>query len=180
MQVRSLAGDFYDAATGTLISTFAFTNPANSLTVNLGRGNDALSLGALDADFNPLSITVEGGEGDDALSGGDTANLWSISGEGSGFLNGYAFNSIELLTGGSEQDDFVFADGARISLVVDGGTGGSDTLDYSADTVGVSVFLGVDNINIDHVIGGIGADTLTGTTADSIWNITTTNCNHPV
>ena len=39
MQVRSLAGDFYDAATGTLISAVAFTNPLTSLTFNLGSYN---------------------------------------------------------------------------------------------------------------------------------------------
>nr|NIS81190.1 hypothetical protein [Anaerolineales bacterium] len=124
---------------------------------------------------------IDGGASGDTLVGTDTANTWEINGSDAGALNGQVFTGIENLTGGAEADAFVFADGSSISGAVDGG-GGSDTLDYSAYTTGITIDLGTGGAtgtggisNIENIIGGLGADTLIGPDSDSIWYITGTD-----
>jgi len=170
MQVRSTTGDFYDAATESFVGAIAFANPATSLSFRFGAGEDTLMLGAFDPDF-AAAVDVEGGGGFDTLAGGDGDNDWQITADNAGTLNGLAFASIENLAGGAGEDAFHFVEGAGVDGVVDGGTAGLDTLDYSAATSDVTVLLGVDVDRIDLVLGGSGSDTLVGLPDDATWTI---------
>jgi hypothetical protein len=55
--------------------------------------------------------------------------------------------------------------------IVDGGSNGTDTLDYASYTTPLQIQLGEGNANIDAVIGGAGADTLVGLNATNVWTI---------
>ena len=106
------------------------------------------------------------------LVGSNGTNTWAITGENAGTLNSQInFSSVEDLTGGSGRDDFIFAEGGSADGVVDGGTGGPNTLDYSGTDSGVTVILGLNTDHIDAVLGGSGSDTFIGLPYDSIWNI---------
>src|SRR5208283_3746522 len=76
---------------------------------------------------------------------------------------------IANLKGGSGNNDFVFQNGASISGMITGGSGGINELDYSAYTSAITVDLatgtatGTGGIsNIHSVVDGSGNDTLTG------------------
>jgi Ca2+-binding RTX toxin-like protein len=107
----------------------------------------------------------------DTLIGPNTPNAWHITGANAGDVNGAGvadFTGIENLTGGSAADNFIFSDGASVSGVIDG-DGGIDTLNYSAYIAAITVDLtagsatGTGGVaNIENVIGGLGADMITG------------------
>jgi hypothetical protein len=83
-------------------------------------------------------VAVDGEGGSDTLVGPDAANIWNIAANDAGDLGAtFTFSSIENLTGGSQADDFAFSDGVGVSGNIDG-SGGNDTLDYSAYSTAVS------------------------------------------
>src|SRR5574337_1416614 len=63
------------------------------------------------------------------------ANTGTVTGVGGTFSN------IENLTGGTGNDDFLFSNGATVSGTVDGGAGGTNTLDFTAYSTAVAVTL---------------------------------------
>ncbi|MDA0698596.1 MAG: S8 family serine peptidase, partial [Chloroflexi bacterium] len=87
--------------------------------------------------------------------------------QGSSSLS-YTGNSIETVIAGAGNDTFEFA-AERISFgVIDGGAG-SNTISFAGYTSGVTVNLGANVVpavsvysNIQNIIGGVGADVLTG------------------
>jgi hypothetical protein len=114
--------------------------------------------------------------GFDTLAAHETETIWNITVVDSGTLNGQTFTEIENLIGGLGRDDFVFSDGAGVSGSIDG-AGGTNTLDFSAYTAGVTVRLGTGPgraTNIHGVTGSASVDTLIGPDTDSIWNLTGT------
>ena len=117
---------------------------------------------------------IDGRQGEDRFKGGDAANSWIINAANAGMFNGKPFKDIENLEGGADEDVFLFAGGSIGS--VDGGAG-SDTLDYSADTAGVTIDLltgtasRVGNVaNIENVVTGAGSDTIVGALSAVILN----------
>src|SRR5437867_1264561 len=127
-----------------------------------------------------LSGVVSGGLGDDTLVGADTPNTWTLTGVGAGTLNGQSFTGIENLVGGEDSDRFVFAGGSVTGRI--DGRGGVNTLDYSSDTLGVTVDLtatvatGASSISgIGAVVGGSGVDTLVGPASSNMWTISETD-----
>ena len=122
-----------------------------------------------------ISGLLDGGSGENTLIGEDADNTWTISGAGSGSVEGVAFSNVENLSGGSGADTFAFSGGSAAS--VDGGAG-SDTLDLSADTAGVVVDLSAGTAtnagaisSIENVVTGAGKDTLYGPAEDTTWYI---------
>jgi hypothetical protein len=120
---------------------------------------------------------VRGGGGDDTLVAADQDNVWVISGEDAGTLNGVAFFEIENLRGGARADTFIFS-GGRISGSIDGGEG-INTLSYAPRSTDVTVNLEAGTatdiaalVNVTVVIGGGGRDTLIGRDADNTWTVT--------
>ncbi|MHC4106911.1 MAG: LEPR-XLL domain-containing protein, partial [Planctomycetota bacterium] len=166
----------------------------SATNTKLGASNNALSVDHANVELLALSgeagadvfkmamvsgdgpaVEIDGGDGSDTLIGADKANTWNITGTNEGSLkssqnNGdsdppIAFAQIENLTGGDGNDEFVLADGAGVTGMIEGG-GGFNTLDYSAYTSGVEVGIGLEGTgvatgtggiaNMQHVIFGLG------------------------
>lgn len=107
---------------------------------------------SLTGPFNLANLSVSGGSGGvSSLSVGNASKTWSITGSDSGHLSGisgsnitgaFTFNNIANLTGGSGADQFVFANNASISGLVNGGSLASqNTLNYLAYTTNINAFL---------------------------------------
>ncbi|HTT07207.1 MAG TPA: hypothetical protein VMH34_00210, partial [Gammaproteobacteria bacterium] len=133
---------------------------------------------------------LDGGGGGDTLQGDDVANTWKISGADTGSVTELSgtFKNFANLTGGSDDDSFQFT-GGNVTGAIDGGTGGTDTLDYSGNGgVAVTVTLagpgsfhgftgtassvGTTFDDIDNLVGSSKNDTLIGTNNNDTWSIT--------
>ncbi|MEI7927800.1 MAG: hypothetical protein WCH40_04560, partial [Verrucomicrobiales bacterium] len=178
LKVTNLTGRFYDVASVALVDNLSFAKPTTSLTIVLG---DAESAIGLDTITGPLAINIQGGIGFSALyARDDAAHIWTITGINTGTVDGYdtttvQFSGIGTLVGGNQNDTFVFANNVAVVDGIDGGTGGVNTIDYSATTSGVTLQLGINNVNINAVIGGTGIDTLIGVLDDNSWTISGNN-----
>lgn len=114
---------------------------------------------------------LAGGDGNDtivSLWAAGSSLLWSLTGDKSGIVAGYAFEEIETLKGGAGDDAFAFLVGAFVNRI-EGGIGGRDCLDYSNFATAVAVNLGqskADNVGfvtqMEGVRGGRGDDWLVG------------------
>ncbi|HEY2760191.1 MAG TPA: hypothetical protein VGI75_05595, partial [Pirellulales bacterium] len=112
---------------------------------------------------------IGGRSNGDTLVGPNTANIWNVNAAGTGKVNAITYSGFENLIGGAAADRFVLGVGAKVAGHIDGGAG-NNTLDYSNYPIAVTVNLsmgtatnvsgGVSNFNA--VIGGSGADNLTG------------------
>ncbi len=114
---------------------------------------------------------------------GPNASNWNITSDDTGTVSGTSFSNFANLTGGTLNDTFAFADGVKITGDLNGGSGGTNTLDLSAYTTPVTVDLatstspGVDGTfsNIQNVVGAVGQDnTLLGPNTTT-WTITGVN-----
>ncbi len=155
----------------------------DTLIAGVGDGNDILRGGAgidtynLAATAAAATVNLTTGTSTSAETGSDTLQgIENVVGSQGGdtITDGAGTN---LLTGGGGADTFIMTnDGARDTV---DGAGGSNTVDYSANTTGINVALnGATQVqvlgtgtagsttdlisNIANVIGGSGADTLTG------------------
>ncbi len=169
---------------GKINGTFTFSEIANLVA---GTGSDTFTLagGSIDG-------SITGGGGNDTIIGNNSGDFFTINAANGGTvgttLGGTdlinSFSGISNLTGGTGNDTFAFANGATLSGTIDG-VSGTDTIDYSAYTSGVTVTLnssgtngyaGTDGgisggfSNIDKLMGSTGS-TLQGETAGS-WSIT--------
>ena len=133
----------------------------------------------------------EGSGSSNTLISNSSQNAWDITGQNQGTLNSnISFTDVGNLSGspGDTQDEFVFSDQASVSGMVAGG-GGTDTttLDYSKYASNVAVNFGTgaatgtgSAANFNTLIGAGGTNssgiaattTLTGPTADSVWDVT--------
>ncbi|WHO71514.1 calcium-binding protein [Rhizobium sp. BT03] len=162
--------------------TFTGTGPVN---LTGGAGDDILTGGAGDDILNGAggNDILIGSGGADQLIGGtgtDTASYANAgaavtlnlkTGVHTGDAAGDTFSGIEVLSGSNFDDTFI---GNGTTITFDGGVG-TDTVDYSASTVGVNVALGAAGVttvssggdaqgnslvNIERVVGSSFADTL--------------------
>ncbi|EXI79545.1 MAG: hypothetical protein AW10_02278 [Candidatus Accumulibacter appositus] len=132
-----------------------------------------------------FTTVLDGGAGgNDILIGLDAANTWNLNGENAGTVGALRFTGIESLRGGAADDAFVFADGnARLSGEIDGGSGGSNTLNYASLASAIAVDFSARQATatggiaaINRVIGGQGtADTLVGPNNDIEWQLSASN-----
>ncbi len=118
-----------------------------------------------------------GGSALDKLVGANTANVWNISGANSGDVGGVAFTGFENLTGGSDDDAFIFADAGSLRGKIDGGVG-ADTLDYTAVAANLTVNLQTKIatrtggwLGLENFVGGQGTNALIGRNAASTWTL---------
>jgi hypothetical protein len=122
---------------GTGSNTLDLSGFGSPVTVNL-QATTATGIGGTWANFQ----SFKGTNTTDSLIATDrTSNTWALKGSNAGTVDGASFTGFANLTGGSGNDTFQFAGGAKVSGVINGG-GGSNTLDYSAYTGGVKVNLG--------------------------------------
>ena len=147
-----------NAGTDTLDYSAYTTNVAVNLQTGTATGTGGL---------RNIEILI-GGSGNNTLTGANADNAWQITGANAGSVDGTTFTGFGILTGGTANDTFVFADGASVTGRLDGGAG-LNALDYSAYTTSVTVNLltgtatGTNGVaNIQKVIGGHGDDTLIG------------------
>ena len=145
-----------------------YSSYAVDVSVNLQTGESTGTAGIRNIE------NLKGGSGDDTVVGPDTDTTWNIEEIDAGQVAGIRFAGFENLKGGAGADLFVFADGAGITGMIEGG-GGINTLDFSAYTTDVHVNLnagtatGTGGIsNIQNVIGGAGNDALTGDASPNI------------
>ncbi len=131
------------------------------------------------AGFANLDVWNAGATGGDALVGDDVDRTWNVTDDGAGEIAGrLTFTGVNHLTGGTADDQFVFADGRGVTGVVDGAEG-SDTLNYAANTTPVTVDRQAATATQTGGISGIEAlvgsttadDTLTGLDADTDWTV---------
>ena len=110
-------------------------------------------------------------------------DLWTINGTNAGNLNGasWTFSGVQNLVGGAQANDFVFADGAKVTGNVNGGAAG--TLDLSQYSTSLTANLATNNFpgvggtssNVVTVIGGSGSNTLRGANTTNTWSLTGLN-----
>ncbi len=141
-------GNTYTATLGTLACDGSVTIRHDAERVVVSAGSSAT---------DTLAVGLEGD------------NLWKITGPNTGQVGNLTFSGVESLVGGAGNDTFQFGPSGTLRGTIDGGAG-SNWLDYSLRTVGVSVNLatGVATSidrgagHIQNVIGGSGADSLSG------------------
>ncbi len=173
----SIAGTNSGSISGP--SPFSFTNVGN-LTGGILNDNFTFAAGAVETG------TLSGGSGTNTLNmaantSGVTVNISTNNG-GSATADGASFNfsGIANLVGGSGNNTFFLGNGKTISGTINGGVGGTNTLNYSAFTTGIRVNLtqmaatGIDSgaangiSNFQNVTGGSGNDILIGDSANNV------------
>jgi Ca2+-binding RTX toxin-like protein len=126
-------------------------------------------------------VTIDAGGGSDTLVGPNLTNLWQITAADAGTVGNVTFRAAERLTGGSGADTFRFGVSGSVSGSVNGGAG-RNALDYSLFDITSPIFvdLGAGQASrigaaavgvvsgVQDAIGGAGADTLIGSSADNI------------
>ncbi len=131
--------------------TFTFADPTGNLAVNLGNGADTLTVNSLDSAFTG-TLAITGGAGSnsvaidaDAFSAMTTPPAISFTGVGTA-------NSLEI-----------------------DHSAGSETWQLSSTVTDAGQATGLVTVSftdVQNLIGGGGADTLSGPTADTTWNVT--------
>jgi ELWxxDGT repeat protein len=123
------------------------------------------------------SAVIDGGAGTNTLIAPNTNNVWQLTGDGEGDLNGQVFfTDMSNLVGGTGQDTFQFSADGRVSGTINGG-GGSNTLDYAALLDGIYANLLTGNASrtggiahIQNVDGSAGDDILVGDAGANVLN----------
>jgi adhesin/invasin len=188
----SVAGAVVGQA-GTSINTLNYSSYGSPVTVDLQTAT-ATGIGGTWTNVEKFRAT---NTTDTLIATDGTTNTWALKGTNAGTVDGVSFTGFANLTGGTGDDDFVFAAAARITSAIDG-AGGTNTLDYSAYLGGVTVNLGngttdlanfsatgvnggaADGVsNISAVIGGAGNNYLTavGATTDIAFTVTSNGNN---
>jgi hypothetical protein len=107
-----------------------------AVTVSLATGAASLTGGI-------SGITkLTGSTASDTLIGPDGTVAWSVTAHNAGKAGTLSFTSIENLEGGSGANTFKLSNGQGVSGSINGGSGTSNVLDYSAWTTGITVNLG--------------------------------------
>ena len=102
-----------------------------SVHISAGSRDDSFAID-LPGEALPFVVTIDGGDGTDTILGPTSDTTWSITGAGAGSVAGVSFTGIEQLTGAADNEDtFVFGPGAEVTGLVDGGSGGFDTIELA-------------------------------------------------
>jgi Peptidase M10 serralysin C terminal len=173
------------AVTGLAPAEIDYTaSQVNDLIILGGNGADTFTLASA-----PAFLGISGGGGTNTLVGPNTSNTWEVTGPGAGTVDGVSFTHMGILRGGNAPNTFQFGPMGSVPVLLDGGGGSSNTLDYSTDGgVGGAVNLqtgAASRINggaagsfkrIQRLIGSTGAgDLVIGPDANSTWFITGNN-----
>jgi len=122
------ADDIFTVADGASVSG----------SIDGGTGTDTLdyssNTGAVSIDLASISgvESILGGSGNDTLLGTVADTTWNVTGIDSGDVDGISFSSFENLSGRADNEDtFVIAAAGQLSGLVDGGSGGFDSMALS-------------------------------------------------
>ncbi|MCK4660995.1 MAG: hypothetical protein KAV82_15850, partial [Phycisphaerae bacterium] len=171
-----------DGATLSINGAIVDLSSTLTLTLNTSGGNDQVFVNSV----LPLleSLVINGEAGSDHIYGPDGDTTWTLTGMNEGTVTGpvdFVFTGVENLSGGDQDDTYVFTNNSvGVSGDLDGGIG-NDVLDYSGRTgaVNVNVTAGTTTAvggtfsGIEEVIGSSAVDTLMD--ALSTWHITGVN-----
>jgi hypothetical protein len=168
----SLSGEL-DGGKGT--NTVDVSTYPSAISFNL-QAEHAANLGSF------ANLTALVGTSTTTLTGLNQANNWNITGAGAGSVGGFSFSGLGNLSGGSMADNFIFANGASVSGIINGGAG-TDTLNYAAYSTPVTLNLnalsatGTGGIRrIEKLTGSATTgDTLVGPNSANTWAITANN-----
>jgi Ca2+-binding RTX toxin-like protein len=188
--------DVITESSGQGIDTLNFSALTSSVTINISdsSNNQTVHSGRRIKLSSGLGIdNVIGGSGSDTLTGNSLAN--TITGNGGNDTISGGPGS-DVLIGGLGNDTYRFGnatEGGELDRITEASNEGTDTLDFSSRTVGVTINIS-DSVNrqqveldrqiklssglgIDNIIGGRGNDVLTG---NSLTNTITGNAGHDV
>ena len=111
---------------------------------------------------------VVGGTLSDGLNGAHDSNVWNITANNAGDVDGFTFSSIEVLIGGTTDDTFVFANGVTVTQFQGGSTPSLNTANFSAWTTDLTILQTASNTfdvagmstnsSIGNVVTGSGND----------------------
>ena len=111
--------------------------------------------------MNAILETVTGSTGSDTVLSRNEANSWNVSAGNTGTYNGeFTFTSFERLIGNTNDDTFVFADGAYVSDYIDGGSGAEDIVDANyitrttTDVLDLSAYTTSNRWQVSSIDGG--------------------------
>jgi hypothetical protein len=165
--------------------TLDYSHYTTAISVNLQTGAATNLNGGAAGGFANIGTFI-GGSAADTLTGPNTNTTWTLGpSNDAGNLNSntFTFSSFQNLQGGTANDTFVFGNGVVISGSINGGAGGTDTLDYSLYATAISVNLqtraatGISNGtaggfgDFEVFKGGAAADTLTGQNSNTTWSL---------
>ncbi len=155
-------------------NTLDFSTATAAITVNLQTG---VATGS--KSFANITALIGGKGTADKLLAADQSNLWNITATNSGSVSSVSFRNFENLTGGIQDDTFLFADNQGVKGKIDGAAG-SDLLDFTAylsRPVSVNLQLKAATntggfANVEAFQGGSGsADSFLGVNKVSAWNV---------
>ena len=155
----------------------------DTIDVTEGTGAGTITITEL---LPTTTATVDGGTSMSTLISPTLANTWDITGTDSGTLNvNTSFTNIDSLQGGSTDDTFLFGATGSLDGSIDGGAGGTNTLDYtnaaSAATVDFSAYSasnvtgGFIDGSINNIVGNGTGDTIIGGNVVNTWDISGMN-----
>jgi hypothetical protein len=176
-------GGFTTFNAGSGGDTFTVT-AATPATLNGGAGNDSFQF----TGTGNVTGSINGGGGTNTLTGNNAASTWSIASANGGTLtdgNGAnTFTGMQNLTGGSGDDNFVFANAGTIGGSLNGGAQPSaDTLNLSAKAGAVTFNLQAGTANgitgtfsaIESLVGNGTTTTLIGVNAGTTYTLSGAN-----
>ena len=179
--------DSFDFTGGSLTGNINGGGGTNTLDYSALAGPIILSFGsgtAPDVGGTIANLTnFIGSAGSDTLIGPAAGSVYTLTAANTGNVAGFTFSSFENLDGGAGGDTFAFDNGGSVAGNIDGG-GGTNTLDYSAETGPVSVSLlgstasgiGGTFANVTNFVGSAStADTFAGPAGVNAWSITAAN-----
>ncbi len=130
----------HDTITGTLVAEKARAE-TSAIEIEGTDGDDVLHMDMAGSYifpdsiwFFPDGISFSGGEGNDQLIGEDGLDAtWILDGIDSGSVEGLNFDSVEVLTGGADNEDrFLLTVGSQSTGGLQGGAGGFDIVEIDA------------------------------------------------
>jgi hypothetical protein len=164
----SATGQSYTLSNTTLTRSGIATIRYSYLTnLNItASSNDKLTLLA---PAPTVATTFNGGAGSNTLQGANVSNTWTISGANSGKVGSVSFSNVQYLIGGALSDSFKLQPLGSVTGTING-SGGTNTLDYSSRTTGVTVNLATGAATAIHggAAGGFsGISALVGSSSTS-------------
>ena len=180
----SFINDF-DGGTGT--NTLDYSGFAGAIAVNLQTGS-ATGTSSI-TNFNDFVGNAT--PGSNSLTGQNIANTWDITADNAGTINPLGtpvtFAGFGSLQGGTLVDEFDIADGVSLAGTV-AGNGGTDILDYAADTLATTINLSTSVAtgifggaaggisSIESFTGGTsGGNSLTSGAGADVWTVDSAN-----
>src|SRR5574341_893766 len=177
---RNVVGSpFADTITGDANDN-SLTGGAGANTLSGGDGSDTVAESG-DVNFTLTNSTLTFGTSTDALTSIEHATLTGGSGANSFNAGAFTLGSVNLI-GGAGNDTYRFDASQSGSFFLDETGGGTDTLDFSTSTTGITINLSsidvqtvsgnlkitLSAVNVfENAIGGSGADTITGNELDN-------------